>query len=92
MINLTDLSRIYAKTYGASLKDSATICESVFNLVRTLIFDEGEDIQIHRFGTFKHKAMQEKKVVHPGTGEEMIIPAKTVVKFKQSETTNEDNN
>jgi nucleoid DNA-binding protein len=86
MINTTDFCREFAKTYGVSIKYSETIVNSVFEFLGHKLFEDGEDVLIRRFGTFKHKKMAEKNVRHPGTGEMMTMPERDVVKFTRSET------
>lgn len=90
MINTRELCRMYAKTYGVSIKYSESIVNSVFDLVKELLYDEKQDIQIRKFGTLKHKLMKEKRVRHPATGELFIMPERDVVKFIPSETLTEE--
>lgn len=85
MINATDFSRLYAKTYKVSNEYGATICESVFKLLGELLYENKEDVSIYRFGSFKHKTMAEKKARHPKTGEMITIPERDVIKFKPTE-------
>ena len=42
---------------------------------------KGEKVVISNFGTFKVVERLEKKVINPNNKEEMIIPAKRIVKF-----------
>ncbi len=87
MINTADFAKRYAKTYGVSNKYAATVCESVFRLLGTMLYEENEDVSIYRFGSFKHTKMAEKRAKHPGTGEMITIPERDVIKFKRTEST-----
>lgn len=86
MLNATDFSRLYAKTYGVTLSYSATMCESVFALLYDVLYNKKEDVTIYGFGSFKHQKMAAKRARHPGTGKMITIPERDVVKFRQSET------
>lgn len=85
MIYAKDFSRIYAKKFGVTYEYSQAICNSVFGLLGKLLYEEGQDVCIHRFGSFKHKETAPKRARHPGTGEMITIPAKTIIKFKETE-------
>lgn len=87
MIKTSDLYRKYAKTYGVSIKYSESIIDSVFDLLAELIYDNKEDVQIRKFGAFKHKKFKAKVVRHPTTGELITTPEHYVVRFIQSEGT-----
>lgn len=85
MITIKQFSRDYAEKYGLTYKASETLIESVFEYMGSVLFEQGEDIVIRRFGTFKHKKMSPKRVRHPGTGEMMTMPERNVLQFKRSE-------
>lgn len=87
MIKTSELCRRYAKEYGVSIKYSESIINSVFELLSELVFEEKEDVQIRRFGSFKHKNFKPKTIRHPKTGELKTLPEHTVVRFVQSEGT-----
>lgn len=87
MIKTSDLCRRYAKTYGVSIKYSESVVNSVFELLSEIIYEQGEDVQIRKFGAFKHKNFKPKTIRHPRTGELKTLPARSVVRFTQSEST-----
>lgn len=86
MKKTSELYREYAKTYGVSIKYSESVINSVFDLIAQILYEDKEDIQIRKFGTFKHKTMKPKVVRHPGTGELITMPERDVVKFASSDT------
>lgn len=85
-MNAKEFSRLYAKTYGVTNEYAATICDSVFKLLGSSLYEKGEDITIYGFGSFKHKKMAEKRARHPVSGEMITIPERDVIKFKQTES------
>ena len=86
MKNMKEFSRLFAERYGLKYKDSAFICKGVFQLLGELLYEEGEDVILNNFGSFKHKRMAEKRAKHPGTGEMVTIQARDIIKFKISDT------
>lgn len=86
MMKTSELYREYAKTYGVSIKYSESVIDSVFDLIAQILYEDKEDIQIRKFGTFKHKTMKPKVVRHPSTGELITMPERDVVKFAPSDT------
>lgn len=86
MITTNELCRIYAKEYGISLKYSQTIVSSLFETLSQLIYVEGEDVQIRKFGTWRHKKSKARYFKHPATGETKLLPERDVIKFLPSET------
>ena len=44
--------------------------------------EDGDTVQLTGFGTFSVKEKPERKGRNPSTGEEITIPARTVVRFK----------
>lgn len=85
MINASEFSKLYAKTYGVSREYGTTVCRSVFDLLSKVLYEDGQDVSIYRFGVFNHKTLAEKKLRHPVTGETIKMPMRDVVKFRQSE-------
>ncbi len=85
MVNATEFSRKYAETYNVSKKYAAMICESIFSMLGEVLYEDGEDVVIAGFGSFRHKKTAPKRVRHPGTGEMMTIPERDVIKFNPSE-------
>ena len=46
------------------------------------LFQEGDNVVMHNFGTFEVKKRLERVVVNPGTGQRMLVPPKLVLSFK----------
>lgn len=86
MVTTKELCRIYAKTYGISIKYAETIVNTLFELMSQLVYIEGEDVQIRKFGTFRHKKSKPKAFKHPVTGEMGLVPEHDIIKFLPSET------
>lgn len=85
MINMTEFSRLFAKTYGVTYKESAMICKDVFQLLGELLYNSEEDVVLNNFGSFRHKKTAERRTKHPASGEMVIIPSKDIIKFKKSD-------
>lgn len=90
MINMKEFSRLFAEKYGVRYKDSTFVCKGVFQLLGELLLDQGEDVILNNFGSFKHKRMAEMRRKHPTTGEMITVPERDVVKFKISDTFRSD--
>ncbi len=85
MINTTEFCREFAKAYGVSIKYSESVINGVFEFLGQKLFEDKEDVQIRKFGTFKHKTMAQKNVRHPASGKMVVVPERDVVKFIPSE-------
>lgn len=85
MINATEFSRLLAENYGMTYKDAAIVCECFFEQLADLLYVKKEDVVINGFGSFRNKMIPDKRVIHPSTKEEMVIPAHLEIKFKESE-------
>lgn len=81
MKKLADLCKLYAKKYDITSKEATATCESVIELLVQELIKNKKDINIKNFGKFKHKTVPQKNVIHPKTGEKMVIPEKHIVKF-----------
>lgn len=95
MKNMTEFSRLFAEVHGITYKDSAMICKDVFQLLGELLYEQGEDVVLNNFGSFRHKKTAEKRAKHPITGEMVTISPRDIIKFKKSdafrpETVDED--
>lgn len=85
MIKIRGLGDRFAKKYGVSKAYALEVCKAVLDVMGDVLFEEREDLCINGFGTFRQGTTKERRILHPGTGEEMILPAKVVVKFRQIE-------
>lgn len=86
MKNMREFSRLFAEKYGLRYKDSTYVCKGVFQLLGELLYEQGEDVVLNNFGSFRHKKTAEKKAKHPITGEMVTIPPRDIIKFKISDT------
>lgn len=87
MVNKSTFCKRYAKRYGTTIKDATALCESVFETLSYLLYEENEDVFIGGLGSFKQKHVGAKPVRHPITRQMTIVPARTVIKFNQLEKT-----
>ena len=85
MLNTRDFAKLYAEEYGVTWESAKNTCDSFWKLLSKLLYQEGQDVFIRRFGVFKHKRTPQTRVRHPVTGEIIAKPSRDVVKFKQSE-------
>ena len=83
-INMTELWRLFSKTFGYTLRESREFCEQFVDLLVYLMIEEKLDVTIRCVGGFKHFHIAEKKVKHPKTGEEIIIEAHDLIRFVES--------
>lgn len=81
MANRREFWRKFAERYGITYRDSEKICRDIFEFLGNLLYEEGEDVVITGFGSFKHKTAKPKRVTHPVTGEVMVMPERVFVKF-----------
>lgn len=70
-------------TTGLSRKDSSTMMESVFAIMKESL-EAGETIKISGFGVFESKQKNARRGRNPQTGEAITIEARKVLTFKPS--------
>lgn len=70
-------------TTGLSKKDSATMMESVFSIMKESL-EAGETIKISGFGSFVVNQKNARRGRNPQTGEAITIEARKVLTFKPS--------
>lgn len=68
---------------GFTKKDSAAFLEAFIEAVKEAL-ENGEDVKLVGFGTFKSTLVEERERRNPKTQEIMICPEKRTVKFKFS--------
>ena len=76
------VERIMTNT-GFSKMDSFDMFELVFSIMKNTL-EDGEDIMISSFGKFAVKQKNDRKGRNPQTGEDLILEARGVLKFKPS--------
>lgn len=79
-----DIIRNVNEQLGFSKKDSATIVESVFDIMKANLA-AGEKIKISGFGNFVVKKKNARRGRNPQTGEEIEITSRKVLNFKASQ-------
>lgn len=50
------------------------------------IFEAGNDLQVHGFGTFELKKRKERVIINPVTMKRMLVPPRLSLSFKLSDT------
>jgi nucleoid DNA-binding protein len=78
---ITDLARMFAKRYGVSIIFAKEFIQDTFQLVGDVLYEDGEDIYLSKFGTFKHHKTEDRYTVHPKTREKVLVPGRDVIKF-----------
>ena len=79
-----DIIRNVNEQLGFSKKDSTTIVESVFEIIKDNLA-QGEKIKISGFGNFVVKKKNARRGRNPQTGEEIEITSRKVLNFKASQ-------
>lgn len=80
-MNRTELVNEISDRTNVSRKDSEMVLKAFVDVV-TEQLKNGDKISMTGFGTFEAAKRGERKGRNPMTGDEMIIPAATVPKFK----------
>lgn len=79
-MNKHDLIKKVALRGNLNAKEASAIVEVVMNAMIEAIL-RGESVTLVGFGTFAIKMRKARNVLNPSTGENMVIPARKVVKF-----------
>lgn len=79
-----DLVTAVARENDISQAKAKEIIASVFSAIAKGA--DGDPLQIHGFGSFRVVERKARKAKNPQTGEDMMIPAKKVLKYTQSKT------
>ena len=78
-----DIIEAISDNVGLSLSDSSNIIEEIFEFI-LLELEQGNDVKISSFGTFKVINKKERIGRNPKTKEKKIISKRDVVLFKPS--------
>ncbi|HEX9751450.1 MAG TPA: HU family DNA-binding protein [candidate division Zixibacteria bacterium] len=78
-----DLVEICAERTGLTRTDVAVTVDSFLDAVKRSL-EEGKNIEIRGFGTFKVKLRKARKARNPRTGSEVPVPDRKVPVFKPS--------
>ena len=84
MLSATEFARLYSETYGVTIKDATTYCDSVFTLLGKTLYEDRKGVGIYGFGSFTPTVTAPRRNKHPVTGEITIIQPKNIVKFRQA--------
>lgn len=90
-MNRTELVNAIAEKTEMSRKDSETVLKAFVDVV-TEQLKSGDKISMTGFGTFEVTKRGERKGRNPMTGDEMVIPAAAVPKFKAGKALKEEVN
>lgn len=78
-----DLVERVAEKTGLTRTDVMVVVENFLEQIKKSL-EEGQNIEIRGFGTFKVKARKARKARNPRTGEEVPVPDRKVPVFKPS--------
>ena len=79
-----DIVEMLHEKYGLTKKDIVFIVDNVFGEIRDKIM-AGENVKLSGFGNFEVKVRGRRVGRNPKTGEEKVIPPRTVVRFRPSQ-------
>ena len=79
-----EFSRKFAKAAGIRYNQAGLITDIIFEVLENSIF-ENDRVLTSGFGTFELKKRKSKRVLHPVTGEEVIIPERYYIDFRPSD-------
>jgi nucleoid DNA-binding protein len=83
-MNKTDLIKVVAEKNNYPYYSTKKTIETFLEEVKRETIESGR-MAFGGFGTFKRYVSKERKGRNPQTGESIIIPSKTSIKFKQAE-------
>jgi DNA-binding protein HU-beta len=87
-MNKATLTKEVANATDLTQKEAKLVIDTFMKVVRDTLAT-GEVVKIQKFGTFSTYERKERNGVNPQTREKMVIPAKTVAKFKASDDLSE---
>lgn len=82
-MNKKEFSKIVAKKFDLSQEYSLDLVRAVFATLSEVL-NEGHNVYIYGFGTFKHKVRKAKRLRHPKTGEMIEMPEKKIIAFSET--------
>lgn len=80
-MNKTELINQVSDSTGLTKSQTTKALDSFMESIKTTL-QNGEKVILVGFGTFKTSDRKSRKGRNPQTGEELVIPAKRVPKFK----------
>ena len=78
-----DIIEAIQKENGYSRKQSSEITEILMEIIKQSL-ESGEDVMISGFGKSQVKTKRERRGRNPATGEDLTLPSRKVVTFKNS--------
>jgi DNA-binding protein HU-beta len=82
-MNKRDLVDAVAAQVGRPKAEVASTIDAVFTLI-TAALQRGDKVAISGFGNFDARKVAERVARNPRTGESVVVPARTVPRFKAS--------
>lgn len=66
------------------------VVQSAIELIQREVAESGESVILRGFGTFQRVTTGERMARSPQTGEEVRVPARSVIRFKASKMTRKE--
>ena len=76
-----EIVRSISEDLGLTQLETRKIVQRVFDTVLRILAEEGR-VELRDFGVFEVKRRKPRKARNPKTGEEVLVPEKSVVRFK----------
>lgn len=83
-VNANEFAKRYSEEFGVPIKEAIIACHRVWLLGSHLLYAEGKDVSISRFGVLRRQRMAPKRFKHPVSKKIITRDAKDVIKFKAS--------
>lgn len=84
-MNKLELAKSLSEKRGITVNEATSILDEVTSIIRMGVIAEGV-VSINGFGKFTTIQTKPKRCIHPTTKEEMIIPEKTKVIFRPTDS------
>lgn len=82
MASKDELARAVAEKRGCSISEASSFIGTLIDVFQATL--KTEDVHLVGLGSWKRVTRKARQGCNPRTGESIMIPAKTVVKFKAS--------
>ncbi len=79
----SDIIEAIRKENGFTKTQSTQVVETVLELIKSTLAS-GEDVLITKFGKFRVLDKKERRGRNPGTGTDLMLPARRIVAFRCS--------
>jgi nucleoid DNA-binding protein len=76
-----EIVRSISEDLGLTQLETGKIVQGVFDAVLQILAEEGR-VELRGFGVFEVKRRKPRRARNPKTGEEVLVPEKSVVRFK----------